>query len=178
MIPMPSIHQGIPTLQPAKSWSLRTRQLDFGKRPCIMGILNVTPDSFSDGGSFFTVESAVDRAKQMEDAGADILDIGGESTRPYSQSVDTDEELARIIPVLQRLDGKISIPISIDTTKAEVARAAIELGAEIIKADSDVVTGDCHLANGAINEQTGRVSLHPIQLVARAYGIPEEQPLK
>ena len=92
-----------------------------------MGILNVTPDSFSDGGSFFTVESAVDRAKQMEDAGADILDIGGESTRPYSQSVDTDEELARIIPVLQRLDGKISIPISIDTTKAEVARAAIEL---------------------------------------------------
>lgn len=156
---MPSSHQGIPTLQPAKSWSLRTRQLDFGKRPCIMGILNVTPDSFSDGGSFFTVESAVDRAKQMEDAGADILDIGGESTRPYSQSVDTDEELARITPVLQRLNGKISIPISIDTTKAEVARAAIELGAEIIN-DVSGFEADPQMIEIARKSQAGLCAMH------------------
>ena len=158
-MPIPSAHQGIPTLQPAKSWSLRTRQLDFGKRPCIMGILNVTPDSFSDGGSFFTVESAVDRALQMEDAGADILDIGGESTRPYSQSVDADEELSRITPVLQRLDGRLSIPISIDTTKASVAKAAIELGAEIIN-DVSGFEADPSMIELARSSQTGLCAMH------------------
>jgi dihydropteroate synthase len=100
--------------------------------PAVMGILNVTPDSFSDGGRFFTMQSAVDRAREMEDAGAAILDIGGESTRPYSQSVEQDEELRRVVPVLERLQGKVAIPISIDTTKAAVASAAIDLGAEIV----------------------------------------------
>jgi len=158
-MPIPSAHQGIPTLQPVKSWSLRTRQLDFGKRPCIMGILNVTPDSFSDGGSFFTVESAVDRALQMEDAGADILDIGGESTRPYSQSVDADEELSRITPVLQRLDGRLSIPISIDTTKASVAKAAIELGAEVIN-DVSGFEADPSMIELARSSQAGLCAMH------------------
>jgi dihydropteroate synthase len=90
-----------------------------------MGILNVTPDSFSDGGNFYTVQSAVDRAKQIEDEGAGILDLGGESTRPYSLPVDTEEELKRVVPILEKLQGKIAIPISIDTTKSEVATAAL-----------------------------------------------------
>lgn len=111
---------------------LRTRELILGRMPLIMGILNLTPDSFSDGGQFFTVQSAVDQAMRLEDQGADILDIGGESTRPYSQDVSQTEELSRVVPVLEKIQGKIRIPISIDTTKADVASAAIELGAEII----------------------------------------------
>ena len=97
-----------------------------------MGILNLTPDSFSDGGRFFTIQSAVDQAKRLEDEGADILDIGGESTRPYSQAVTVDDELSRVVPVLEKLQGRVRIPISIDTTKSEVASAAIDLGVEII----------------------------------------------
>jgi dihydropteroate synthase len=126
-------------------WQLRSKRIEFGNVPAIMGILNVTPDSFSDGGRFFSLQSAVDRALAMEDAGAAILDIGGESTRPYSQSVDGDEELKRVVPVLEKLDRRLQIPISIDTTKASVAQAAIDLGAEIIndvsglEADPDMV---------------------------------------
>jgi dihydropteroate synthase len=113
-------------------WTLRSKQLVLGRAPLLMGILNLTPDSFSDGGRFFTLQSAVDQAKRLEDEGADILDIGGESTRPYSQSVLQEDELRRVVPVLERLHGKIAIPISIDTTKSKVASAAIDLGVEII----------------------------------------------
>nr|MCU0537186.1 dihydropteroate synthase [Hydrococcus sp. Prado102] len=102
-------------------------RLDLTQGPLLMGILNVTPDSFSDGGQHFTIQSAVDHALRMEDAGADILDIGGESTRPYSQSVGSDEELRRVVPVLEQLQSRVQIPISIDTMKASVARAAIDL---------------------------------------------------
>ncbi len=115
-----------------KFWSLRVKQLEFGSLPKIMGILNVTPDSFSDGGVFFSPQAAIDRALHMEDEGADILDIGGESTRPYAESIDTENELKRVVPVLEALMGRLSIPISIDTSKATVAEAAIDLGAEII----------------------------------------------
>jgi dihydropteroate synthase len=97
-----------------------------------MGVLNVTPDSFSDGGRFFTVDEAVKHAVAMEKAGADILDIGGESTRPGSDGVTAQEELRRVLPVMARLRGKLKIPISIDTQKAEVAEAAAKAGAEII----------------------------------------------
>ena len=117
---------------PCGAWSLRSSRLELHDRTAVMGILNVTPDSFSDGGRFFTLQSAVDQALAMEDAGAAILDVGGESTRPYSQAVAADEELRRIVPVLERLQGRLRIPISIDTTKASVARAAIDLGAEIL----------------------------------------------
>jgi len=89
----------------SETWTIKDRVLEFRKTPLIMGILNVTPDSFSDGGSFYTVQSAVDRARRLEDDGADLLDIGGESTRPYSQPVDESEELERIAPVLERLEG-------------------------------------------------------------------------
>lgn len=116
----------------ATHWDIRDRRLEFTDRPMIMGILNVTPDSFSDGGKFYSVQSAVDQAKRLEDQGAAILDVGGESTRPYSESVPQDEELRRVTDVLEKLQGKVSIPISIDTKKAVVASAAMQLGASII----------------------------------------------
>jgi dihydropteroate synthase len=121
--------------------------------------LNVTPDSFSDGGRFFTIQSAVDRAKEMEDAGARIIDIGGESTRPYSQTVAADEELQRVVPVLERLQGKLSIPISIDTTKSAVARAAMELGAEIIN-DVSGLEADPEMVEIARSTGAGVCAMH------------------
>lgn len=124
-----------------------------------MGILNVTPDSFSDGGRHFTVQSAVDHAMRMEDEGADILDIGGESTRPYSLPVDADEELNRIVPVLEHLQSRIQIPISIDTMKARVARAAIDLGAEIIN-DVSGLEADPEMMEVALQTEVGIRDAH------------------
>ncbi len=106
--------------------------LELGRRTCIMGVLNVTPDSFSDGGNFYTRDAAVVQAERMVEEGADIIDIGGESTRPYSDSVSAEEELRRVIPVIEALVEHISIPVSIDTTKAVVARQALAAGAAII----------------------------------------------
>jgi len=105
---------------------------DFSKRTYVMGILNVTPDSFSDGGLFFDHSDAVRRALQMVEDGADIIDIGGESTRPGSEPVPLSEELNRTIPVIEALAKKVSVPISIDTYKAEVARRALDAGASIV----------------------------------------------
>lgn len=146
-------------LSPAKSWAIKDQVLEFRKTPLIMGILNVTPDSFSDGGNFYTVQSAVDRAKRLEDDGADILDIGGESTRPYSQSVNEDEELDRITPVLERLQGSVSIPISIDTTKAKVAQAAMQLGAKIIN-DVSGLEADEQMISVALETGAGICAMH------------------
>lgn len=106
--------------------------LDLETRVQVMGVLNVTPDSFSDGGQFYDPGRAVEQALKLEADGADVLDIGGESTRPGAPRLSADEELRRVAPVLERLQGRLHIPISIDTTKPAVARAAIELGAEII----------------------------------------------
>lgn len=111
---------------------LPSRTLELGERTLVMGILNVTPDSFSDGGLFLNIDAAVARALEIERAGADILDVGGESTRPGSKGVSAEEELRRILPVLKRLQGKIKIPISVDTSKSEVAEAAAAAGAEIL----------------------------------------------
>ncbi len=116
----------------ASQWRLRTRTLEFGRLPCIMGIVNVTPDSFSDGGHYFTPNTAIEHALRLEDEGLTFSIFGGESTRPYSQPVTTEDELRRVVPVLEALIGRVSVPISIDTSKSEVARAAIGLGAEII----------------------------------------------
>jgi dihydropteroate synthase len=107
-------------------------RLELGKRTCIMGIINVTPDSFSDGGKFKTCDDTVAYAEKMVEDGADILDIGGESTRPFSENVSEEEETRRVVPVIEELAKRVSIPISIDTTKANVARRAIEAGASII----------------------------------------------
>lgn len=140
-------------------WKLRTRDLHFGQIPKIMGILNLTPDSFSDGGRFFTVQAAIDQAKRLEDEGADILDIGGESTRPYSQIVTADDELSRVVPVLERLQGKVHIPISIDTTKSKVAAAAFDLGAEIIN-DVSGLEADPDMVELAKGSQVGVCAMH------------------
>ncbi|MEH7086362.1 dihydropteroate synthase [Neobacillus drentensis] len=106
--------------------------LDSSKKTIIMGILNATPDSFSDGGKFNKVEMAVQRAKEMVANGADIIDIGGESTRPGFAAVPAEEELERVIPVIKAISEQVQVPISIDTYKAEVAKQAIEAGAHII----------------------------------------------
>lgn len=143
----------------SETWTIKDRVLEFRKTPLIMGILNVTPDSFSDGGNYYTVQAAVDRAKQLEDAGADMIDIGGESTRPYSQPVDQADEVQRIAPVLERLQGAISIPISIDTTKASVARVAIDLGAKIIN-DVSGLEADEQMIDVARETQAGICAMH------------------
>jgi len=108
------------------------RTLALGERTLVMGILNVTPDSFSDGGKFLNVDAAVARALEIERAGADVIDIGGESTRPGSETIPAEEELRRVIPVLEALRGRLKIPISIDTMKPEVAEAAAAAGAQIL----------------------------------------------
>jgi dihydropteroate synthase len=117
-----------------KEYILKTfrREIQLGKKTLIMGILNVTPDSFSDGGLFYSQQSAIERGLQMVDEGADIIDIGGESSRPGAASVSENTELKRVLPVIGRLVKQIKIPISIDTKKAQVARLAVGAGAEIV----------------------------------------------
>ncbi len=110
----------------------QNHSLELGERTRIMGVLNITPDSFSDGGKFFALDNALAQAEQMISEGADIIDIGGESSRPFSEPVSIEEETRRIVPVIEHLAKNISIPISIDTTKSVVARRAISAGASII----------------------------------------------
>jgi dihydropteroate synthase len=110
----------------------RSRVFDFSRRSYIMGILNVTPDSFSDGNAYYAPDKAVARGLELAGQGADIIDVGGESTRPGAAPVSCEEELRRVIPVVRELARQARVPISIDTTKAEVARRALDAGAEII----------------------------------------------
>jgi dihydropteroate synthase len=140
-------------------WKLRTRALQLGDRTLIMGVLNVTPDSFSDGGKYADPDRAFARAVQMEEEGADIIDIGAESTRPGSQRVAEAEELRRLVPVLKRLQEQLSIPISVDTYKSAVAARAIEYGAEIIN-DPSGLTFDVQLARAAANGDAGLILNH------------------
>ena len=116
--------------------TLRNKVFEWGKRTYLMGVLNVTPDSFSDGGDFNTIESALAQAENMVKSGVDIIDIGGQSTRPGAAEISSSEEIDRVIPVVQMLRQKAdifgSIPISVDTTRADVASAAVEAGADII----------------------------------------------
>ena len=121
-----------------RQWKIVERVFDLSRQGLIMGVLNVTPDSFSDGGKFLTTEKAVEHGMQMAAEGADLIDVGGESTRPGAEPVAAEEELHRVIPVIEKLRLKIHIPISIDTSKAQVARAAIETGASIV---NDVTGG-------------------------------------
>lgn len=116
----------------AVGWQLRTRTLDLASRPLLMGIVNVTPDSFSDGGRYFAERAAIEHGLRLASEGADILDVGGESTRPYSQPIDAEEELRRVLPVVRALCEQTTLAVSIDTSKSTVARAALDAGAEII----------------------------------------------
>lgn len=118
--------------QPEKTLFFRGYELDLSKKTHLMGVLNITPDSFSDGGLFFDKDSAIERGIKIEKEGADIIDIGGESTRPGSVSVSVDEELRRVIPVVETLAPRVSCPISIDTNKPRVAEEAIKAGASLI----------------------------------------------
>ena len=119
-------------------WKIAGRTVDLSERAMIMGVLNVTPDSFSDGGEFFTTEKAVEQGKRMAVEGAQIIDVGGESTRPGAEAVSADDELARVLPVITQLHESVSAFISIDTSKASVAREALQAGATII---NDVTGG-------------------------------------
>jgi dihydropteroate synthase len=133
--------------------------LDFGKRTCIMGVLNVTPDSFSDGGKFFSLDDAVGQGHKLFEDGADLLDIGGESTRPFSDPVSEEEEIQRVVPVIETLSKRIPIPISIDTTKAGVAEQAIKAGASMIN-DVSSLSFDPKMANVAVDYGVPVILMH------------------
>jgi dihydropteroate synthase len=138
---------------------LPARTLALGQHTLVMGILNVTPDSFSDGGLYLDANAAVARAIAMKAAGADIIDVGGESTRPGSAGVSAEEEMRRILPILRGLRGKIRIPISVDTSKAEVAEAAAEAGAEIVN-DVTGLRNDPRIAEVARRRKLGLILMH------------------
>ncbi|NLW51020.1 MAG: dihydropteroate synthase [Candidatus Brocadiaceae bacterium] len=135
------------------------RVLDTGERPLVMGVLNVTPDSFSDGGQFLAPESALAQARRMCAEGADIIDIGGESTRPGSEPVSADEEMRRVLPVVEALAASSDVPISIDTQKAAVAAAALEAGAQIIN-DTSALRTDPDMAAVAARADAALVLMH------------------
>ena len=141
-----------------KYWKTSRRKLSL-ERPLVMGILNVTPDSFSDGGKFDSVDAAVGRAEQMIVEGVDIIDIGGESTRPGSQRVPVNEEISRVIPAIKAIKDRFDTPLSIDTSKLDVARASVDAGAEIIN-DISGLRFDESIADIAAARGTGLVLMH------------------
>ena len=143
----------------ARRWRLRTQTLEFGPLPSLMGIVNVTPDSFSDGGRFFSAEQAIAQGLKLAADGAELLDVGGESTRPYSTVVTVDEELRRVIPVVTALAEQTKVPISIDTSKASVAREALAAGAQIIN-DVTGLEGDSEMIRVARESQAGVCAMH------------------
>jgi dihydropteroate synthase len=143
----------------AASWKLRTCTLRFSSAPLVMGIVNVTPDSFSDGGRFFDPQRAIEHGLRLAAEGAEILDVGGESTRPYSTPVDEAEELRRVAPVVAALCEQTSIAISIDTSKAAVAREAIQAGAEIIN-DVTGLEGDPAMLDTVLEHGAGVCAMH------------------
>lgn len=140
-------------------WQTSKRKIDFRSKSLLMAILNVTPDSFSDGGNFFSLESALRQAEELIEDGADILDIGGESTRPNSLQVDASEEIKRVIPIVEAIAKKFDVPVSIDTTKSKVAKAAIEAGAEIIN-DISGLRFDEKIADVAAQANTALILMH------------------
>jgi dihydropteroate synthase len=148
-------------MTPRKTFRIKlpTRTLALGERTLVMGVLNVTPDSFSDGGRFLDASNAIEHALVMERAGADLLDIGGESTRPGSSPTPASEELARILPVLEGLRGVLKIPISVDTQKFEVAEAALDTRAEIIN-DISGLKSDPRLAELAARRRVPLLLMH------------------
>lgn len=140
-------------------WKLKQREVKLGERTVLLGVLNVTPDSFTDGGKYSDPDRAFARAVELEEQGADIIDIGAESTRPGSSRIPAAEELRRLIPVLKRLKGRLAVPISVDTYKAEVAERALELGAEIIN-DPSGLTFEPQLSRVVSNFDAGLVINH------------------
>jgi dihydropteroate synthase len=144
--------------------------LDIGKKTLVMGILNVTPDSFYDGGKYYDIEDALNRARKMIDDGADIIDIGGESTRPNSSYISADEEIKRIEPVIKELSKETQIPISIDTYKADVADKAIRAGAQIIN-DISGLQADKEMVRVAAANNTPIIIMH---IKGRPHDFPKD----
>ena len=140
-------------------WKLKQRELKLGDSTLLMGVLNITPDSFSDGGKYSDPDRAFARAIELEEEGADIIDIGAESTRPGSARITASVELQRLVPVLKRLRDRLGIPISVDTYKAEAAERSIELGAEIIN-DPSGLTFEPQLARVVSNHDAGLILNH------------------
>jgi dihydropteroate synthase len=145
--------------------------MPIGERTLVMGILNVTPDSFSDGGEFFALDDAVKRAEQMAAEGADIIDIGGESTRPGGEPVSADEEIARVVPVIEALARRVETPLSVDTTKSEVARAALDAGASIVN-DISALRFDFFIADAVARAGAGLVLMHSRGTPATMHRLP------
>jgi dihydropteroate synthase len=143
----------------ATLWKIAGRVVDLSRHGMIMGVLNVTPDSFSDGGKFFAAEKAVEHGLKMTMDGAHIIDVGGESTRPGAEAIAAEEELRRVIPVIEKLRAKIDIFISIDTSKAGVARAAIEAGASIVN-DVTGGRGDTEMIPLVAKSQAAFIIMH------------------
>lgn len=143
----------------ATVWQLKTRRLELPRMPLLMGIINVTPDSFSDGGRFLDPDAAVAQALALVADGADLLDVGGESTRPGAKAVTEQDEMARLLPVIRRIVAEVNVPISIDTRKAAVAEAAIDAGAEIIN-DVSGLSADPRMVAVAAATQAGVCAMH------------------
>lgn len=147
------------------------RTLSIGTRTLIMGVLNVTPDSFSDGNQFLSHDKALAHAEQMIAEGADIIDIGGESTRPGGEPVTAEDEIKRVVPVIEQLGKRSAIPVSIDTTKSDVARAALEAGAAIVN-DISALRFDFHVADEAAKVGAGLVLMHSRGTPATMHKLP------
>lgn len=145
------------------SLSFKGHHLKLGTNTCVMGILNVTPDSFSDGGRFFKASQAIDQAHKMVEQGADIIDIGGESTRPFSEAVSAEEEIRRVVPVIRELAKTIPVPISIDTNKAIVAEQAIAAGASIVN-DVSAMEMDPDMARVVAENKVPVILMHMLGL--------------
>jgi dihydropteroate synthase len=156
-----------------RSWKIKNRTLPIGERTLVMGILNVTPDSFSDGGKFFSLDKALEHAHQMISEGADIIDIGGESTRPGNEGpVSANDEISRVVPVIESLAKSSSdTPISVDTTKSEVASAALQAGAAIVN-DISALRFDFYVADAAAREGAGLVLMHSRGTPATMHRLP------
>jgi dihydropteroate synthase len=145
--------------------------MPIGERTLIMGILNVTPDSFSDGGQFVTVDTALTHAERMISEGADIIDVGGESTRPGGEPISIDEEIRRVVPVIETLTQRTNVPISVDTTKSEVARAALDTGAAIVN-DISALRFDFYVADACARAGAGLVLMHSRGTPATMHRLP------
>lgn len=161
-----------PTTAPvAREWKIARRCLALGERTLIMGVLNVTPDSFSDGGHYYTPEQGRARAEQLIEEGADIIDVGGESTRPGAEPVSAEEELRRVVPVVEHLAKNIEVAVSVDTTKSEVALAALQAGAEIIN-DISALRFDFRIADEVAKAGAGLVLMHSRGTPATMHRLP------
>jgi dihydropteroate synthase len=154
-----------------RGWHIAGRTLPIGERTLVMGVLNVTPDSFSDGAQFLSADKALAHAEQMITAGADIIDVGGESTRPGAALVSAEEEIERVFPVIEMLAKRTTVPISIDTTKSLVAAAALKAGASIVN-DISALRFDFHIADEVAKSGAGLVLMHSRGTPATLHRLP------